>query len=208
MLGALVGKKVGMTQVFDREGNVVPVTVIDMACWYITQFKTIEKDGYAAVQIGLLKEKHQAKSFSSDWLKNKKQYFSCFKEVALQQPNSEFFVGQEVTFKDAAFEEGVEVAVMGMSKGLGFQGVTKRWNFGRGPSTHGSMFHRRPGSIGNLCKEGEVQKGKKLPGHKGFRQVTVRGLKVVKADQNARCLFVKGAVPGKKDSVIVVSKQG
>ena len=208
MLGALLGRKIGMTQLFDQEGNVVPVTVIDCAKWYITQIKTKEKDNYTALQVGLLKKKFQQMPFTADWLQAKRKFFLHLKEVRLGEQEHEFQVGQELVFKDVEPLEGQIVDVTGKSRGLGFQGVIKRWGFGRGPESHGSNFHRRPGASGCMRAEGEVRKGRKLAGHQGDKQITVKGLKVIKADEATRCLFVKGAVPGKKNSLVAIKKQG
>ena len=207
MLNGLLGKKIGMTQVFDQSGQVTPVSVVDVANWFVLQCKTNDKDGYVALQVGLLKKKHRGNSFSSDWLKNKKEYFSCVREVSCSEKN-DVKVGQPVSFDLMSFQEGDKVAVEGRSKGLGFQGVVKRWNFAGGPKTHGSSFGRLPGSIGNMTSQGKVIKGKKLPGRHGFRQFTVKGLKLVRVDKENQCLFIKGAVPGKKDTVLMVRKQG
>ena len=208
MLNALLGKKIGMTQVFDMNGNVVPVTVVDVAHWLVTQIKKADKNGYSAVQVGWLKERFRAQDFSLDWLKNKNNYFTHIKELTLENDSHDFALGQEITFDHTAWDLGQLVQVTGTSKGLGFQGVTKRWRFGRGPSTHGSKFHRRPGSIGHMRREGEVIKGKKLPGRFGNDQTTIKGLRLVQADKDKGCVFIKGALPGKKDSIVLIKKQG
>lgn len=208
MVEALLGKKIGMTQVFDEKGNVVPVTVVDCANWYVTQIKTHEKDGYSALQLGLLKKKYEDSPFESEWLKAKPKYFVHVKEIPLIEGEHDFQIGQELSFKDVTPLEGQKVKVIGKSRGLGFQGVIKRWGFSRGPETHGSSFHRSPGAMGNLCREGKVDKGKKLPGHMGFRQITMQGLKIVKTDEEKGCLFIKGAVPGKKNMLLMIKKQG
>jgi large subunit ribosomal protein L3 len=206
MLKALLGKKIGMTQVFDQEGKVIPVTVIDMGNWVVTQIKTNAKDGYSSLQLGLLKKKFEGNSFSSEWLKTKKNYFASFHEVPVS--DGEFSVGQQISFDHVALSEGEFVAVSGKSRGLGFQGVVKRWGFRGGPATHGSKFHRRPGAMGHMRSQGEVIKGKRLPGNHGNVMVTIKGLRVVKLDKDSSCLFVKGAIPGKKDSVVMIKKQG
>ena len=207
MLQRVIGKKIGMTQIFDKDGMVVPVTVIDVAHWVVTQIKTTEKDGYASLQLGLVKLKFRDESFSPEWLKSKNNYFSNVNEIRLAEVPVNFTVGQAITFDELAMQEGEYVDVTGKSKGLGFQGVVKRWGFAGGPKTHGSKFHRRPGASGNMRSGGEVLKGKKFPGHMGTEQVTVQGLKIVRLDKDAQCLFVKGAVPGKKDSLVFIKKQ-
>ena len=208
MLNSVLGKKIGMTQVFDSAGNVIPVTVIDTGNLYVTQVKTADKDGYAALQLGMLREKYWGTDFSNDWLKTKNKFFSNVKEVRLQDGVNSYGLGQHVAIDLTALQEGQKVAVTGKSRGLGFQGVVKRWNFAGGPKSHGSKFHRRPGSIGHMRTQGEVIKGKKFPGHMGCRQFTIRGLEIVKIDKEKSCVLVKGSVPGKKDSLVLISKQG
>lgn len=208
MLNSVFGKKIGMTQVFDSVGNVVPVTVIGIDNLYVTQIKNKEKDGYVVLQLGLLKDKYHGKECSEDWLKNKQMYFSDIKEVAVDGDVSQFKLCQKINLGNVAFQEGQSVSVTGKSKGLGFQGVVKRWNFGGGPKSHGSAFHRRPGALGHMRTQGEVIKGKRLPGHMGDKKFTVEGLKLVKIDADKNCLLVKGSVPGKSKSLVFVRKQG
>ncbi len=209
MLGRVLGKKIGMTQFFDKEGQVIPVTVIDIANWFVTQIKTVAKDGYVALQLGLLKKKHRKASFENSWLKNKKEYFSYLREILVEEAMlQKVKVGDEVKLENAGLEPQNRVNVTGRSRGLGFQGVVKRWGFKGGCASHGSNFHRIPGSIGNICAVGKVAKGKKLPGHYGNRQITIKGLKVVDLDTKSGCLFVKGAIPGKKNSLVIISRQG
>lgn len=208
MLLSVLGKKIGMTQVFDSAGNVVPVTVIDAGNLYVTQAKNNDKDGYVALQLGIVREKHQDKDFSEIWLKDKKTYFSDLKEVEVEGDVADFKPGQKVGLSNVAFKEGQIVAVSGKTIGFGFQGVVKRWHFAGGPKTHGSKFHRRPGAISHMRTQGEVIKGKRLPGHKGNRNFTVSGLTVVKIDNEKGYLLVKGAVPGKSNSLVLVRKQG
>jgi large subunit ribosomal protein L3 len=208
MLTSVLGKKIGMTQVFDAEGNVTPVTVIDTGNLYVTQLKSLDKDGYAALQLGLLRDKYCGQEFSQDWLKSKKKFFTNLKEVRLEDGAGSFELGQAISIDKIAFLEGQKVAVTGKSKGLGFQGVVKRWGFSGGPKTHGSKFHRRPGAISHMRTQGEVIKGKKFPGHMGCQQFTIRGLEIVKIEKEKGFLLVKGSVPGKKDSLVLIRKQG
>lgn len=209
MINSIVGKKIGMTQIFENNGQVVPVTVIDTSDLVVTQIKTKEKDGYFALQLGLLRKKYREKPFDSNWLKHKKDYFLSFNEIDINQGVvNNVKVGQKFNLDNVALKENSVVKVTGKSRGLGFQGVVKRWNFAGGGAAHGSKFHRAPGAIGSMRTQGEVIKGKRLPGHHGFRNVTVKGLKIVRLDKNNGCLFVKGAVPGKKESVVIVSMQG
>lgn len=206
MLNRVLGKKVGMTQVFDKTGNVIPVTVVNVAHWFVTQVKTSAKDGYTSLQLGLLKKKFREQDFSLEWLKHKADYFVHLKEILVDE-NIELTLGQAVTMDTLALPEGTFVDVTGTSKGHGFQGVVKRWNFGGGPDAHGSKFHRRPGASGSMRTQGEVIKGKRFPGHLGDEQVTVTGLQIVAVDKEQGCLFIKGSVPGKKDSLVSIREQ-
>ena len=207
MLRSMLGTKVGMTQLFDQKGDAVSVSVIDLNNWVITQIKSSEKDGYSAVQLGLKRKRFRGLPFSAEWLKAKNDYFLQIKEVVLSD-TKDFTLGQSVGLDNVAFQEGDIVAVTGTSKGEGFQGVVKRWGFSGGPSSHGSKFHRIPGSSGHLRRQGEVIKGKRFPGHAGADRVTVKGLEIVRVDREAGCLFIKGAVPGKKDFLVAIKKQG
>ena len=205
----LMGRKRGMTQIFDDKRNVVPATVINLGRWFVCQIKTLSKDGYAVLQVGLFKKKYMQDSFDLRWLKKKQKYFEHICEIPLSSENCEqFSIGQEITIDNLAFEENPLVTVTGVSRGKGFQGVVKRHGFRGGPSSHGSSFHRRPGSIGNMCSQGNVIKGKKLPGHMGVSQVTIKGLRLVRIDKENGCVFVRGGVPGHKNSLIFIRKQG
>ncbi len=209
MLTSILGKKVGMTQVFDENKKVVPATVIKIGRWFVCQIKTDEKDGYSALQLGLIKKKYFEDSFDSNWLKSKKKYFESVQEVSMPSDLLEkYSLGYEITFDDLDLPENQKVTASGMSRGKGFQGVIKRWGFSGGPKSHGSRFHRRPGSIGNMCSQGKVIKGKKLPGHTGHVKITVAGLKLIRVDKGNSCLFVHGAVPGSKNTLIRICKQG
>jgi len=209
MLQGMVGVKIGMTQLFDERGNVVPVTVVDIANWYVLQVKTIEKDGYSAVQLGLPRKRYRSKGFSGDWLQNKSVYFLHLKEMAVEASAAgAFSIGQKIDFNGFAMKAGDIVSVTAKSRGLGFQGVVKRWGFAGGPKTHGSKFHRRPGSLGNMRRQGEVLKGKRLPGRAGFRNFTIRGLTMVKMDEQTGCIFIKGGLPGKTATLVHIKVQG
>ncbi len=210
MLRSILGHKVGMTQLFDERRQVIPVTVIDCRNLFVTQVKTVEKDGYSAIQIGRLKKRFIGGAFNPAWLKKTDNFFEHLREVRFSDEAAldSFTIGKELSFDQLAMKDGEKVAVAGTSRGLGFQGVVKRWNFAGGPKSHGSNFHRTPGSIGNMCSQGKVVKGKKLPGHTGARRVTVQGLTVARIDAESGCLFVKGAVPGKKNSLLEIHKQG
>ena len=210
MLRSILGHKVGMTQLFDEARRVVPVTVIDCRNWYVTQLKTSENDGYVALVLGRLKKRFHGSPFNAGWLKKKAYFFEHLREVRLmdEAAATKFKVGHEISFEQLGFEQGSKVDVSGQSRGLGFQGVVKRHNFAGGPGSHGSNFHRKPGSIGNMRSQGEVVKGKKLPGHTGARRVTTQRLTIARIDVKTGCLFVRGAVPGKKDSLLEIHTQG
>ena len=209
MLKSVLGRKIGMTQIFNEKGTVIPVTVVDIANALVTQIKTKEKDGYLSIQLGLLKKKYVGKDLPAGWQSCKKNYFGSFREVPVEQDCVESFsVGQPIKLDQVALEENCYVDVVGKSRGLGFQGVVKRWGFAGGPSAHGSNFHRKPGSIGNMCSQGKVVKGKKMPGQYGNKRRTVQRLKVVSVDKDGGYLFIKGSVPGKKNSLVIVNKQG
>ena len=206
VLNNALGKKIGMTQLFDEAGDAIPVTVVNVGNWYVTQVKTVEKDGYGAVQIALPRKRYQNQEFSESWLRAKKEYFLHVKEIPTAEEAVSFELGQKITLQDTSLEQGDTIAVVGTSKGLGFQGVVKRWGFAGGPKAHGSNFHRIPGAIGHLRRQGEVIKGKKLPGHMGAKKTTVKGLKIAHIDKENGYVFVEGAVPGKKDTLIRIKK--
>lgn len=207
MLTSIVGKKIGMTQLFDDAGNVVPVTVVDVGNLFITQIKTKEKDGYLALQLGLLRDRFKGKAFVQDWLKAKRDHFVHIKEISLEKPIADIALGQAVSLDLFELQAGALVSVTGRSKGLGFQGVVRRWGFSGGPASHGSKFHRRPGAIGHMRTQGEVIKGKRFPGHMGCEQTTTKGLRIIRIDKENGCVFVKGAIPGKANSFVMIRKQ-
>jgi len=206
MLNKILGKKVGMTQLFDEGGKSIPVTVVNISNWIVAQVKTSQADGYSALQVGLIRKRYRSKDFSQDWLKAKAKYFLHLKEIIVEGEAENYTLGQPYAFDNVSIEAGDKVVVTGLSRGLGFQGVVKRWGFGGGPSSHGSTSHRIPGSIGNMTSQGEVVKGKKMPGQMGNKQVTVKGLKVVRIDRESGCLFIKGAVPGKQNTLVAIKK--
>lgn len=200
MFKSLVGSKVGMTQVFNKEERkVVPVTAVKIGKLYVTQVKTEEKDGYSAIQIGVPRDRYCQKEPSADWFKDTKKFFKIVKEVNLGSDLGEkkFEIGNAVSIEDFDLKEGASVKVSGKSKGIGFQGVMRRWGYAGGPAAHGSTFHRAPGGIGSIRMRGEVFKGKCLPGRTGNKRVSVKSV-VEKIDQQAGFLFLRGSVPGKK----------
>ena len=204
MLQGFLGKKIGMTQIFREDGRVVPVTVIQAGPCVVTQVKTKETDGYEAVQLGFGDVKRRNKP-ESGHLKNSRlsQYL---REVATDD-TSEFEVGQAIGVD--IFESGEKVDVIGTSKGRGFAGVMKRWNFGGGPRTHGQSDRARaPGSIGGGTTPGKVYKGLKMGGHMGNRRITVKGLEIIEIDTERNLLLVKGGIPGATNSLVQIRRAG
>ena len=200
---AIIGRKIGMTQIFDKKGTVIPVTAIEAGPCVIAQVKSEEVDGYNAIQLGFsdVKESKISKPEKGHFAKAKlalKKYLREFRVDSIEGIN----VGDEV--KADVFAEGDKVDVQGISKGKGFQGVIKRHGQSRGPMGHGSMYHRRPGSMGSTTTPGRVQKGKKLPGHMGVNTITIQNLEVVKVDLDKNVLLVKGSVPGPKGAILKI----
>jgi large subunit ribosomal protein L3 len=208
MPGGLIGKKLGMTRIFDNDGLAMPVTVIETGPCFVVQKKTTDHDGYEALQMGFERraltkcnkpakghfEKHGAKSS-----------FKHLREFRVEDAAG-FEEGQEVTVEQFAI--GDKVDVIGTSKGKGFAGTIKRWNFHRGPMGHGSMSHRAPGSIGASAYPSRVIKGKKLPGHMGNARVTIKNLEVVDVRPDENLLVVKGAIPGPRHGLVLIQKAG
>ena len=199
----IIGKKIGMTQIFDEKGNVIPVTVIETAGNVVTQVKTVETDGYNSIQLGYgdVKTKHINKPLEGHFKKAGVENKKHLREFRTEDAQN-YKVGDEV--KADIFIAGEKVDVQGTSKGKGFQGVIRRHGQHRGPMTHGSMYHRRPGSMGQRSTPGRVFKGKKLPGHMGRLTVTIQNLEVVKVDTDKNVLLVKGSVPGAKGAILKV----
>ena len=197
----LIGRKVGMTQIFDEAGKVIPVTVIEAGPCVVAQVKSIETDGYNAIQLGFgdVKESKLNRPEKGHFAKAKlalKKHLREFRVDAIDGVN----VGDEI--KVDTFVAGEKIDVQGTSKGKGFQGVIKRHGQSRGPMGHGSMYHRRPGSMGPTSTPGRVFKGKKLPGHMGRVTVTIQNLDVVKVDSDKNVVLVKGSVPGPKGAIL------
>ena len=201
MIQTIYGTKLGMTQIFAEDDTVVPVTVIQAAPNTICQVKTSETDGYNAVQLGFgeVTEKHVNKPMGGHFAKLGVQPVRHLREVRVDDA-SEYAVGDTVTV--ANFAEVAKVDVQGTSKGKGFAGVMKRYNFGGGPGGHGAHFHRAPGSIGMCATPSRVLKGLRLPGHMGVDTVTVKNLDVVRIDEEMNLILVKGAVPGGKNATV------
>ena len=202
MKKAIIGRKVGMTQIFNEKGMVVPVTVIEAGPCVVAQVKTVETDGYNAVQLGFgeVKEKHINKPEKGHFEKAKLTPKKHLREFRLDTIDVK--VGDEI--KADIFEVGEKIDVQGTSKGKGIQGVINRHGQHRGPMGHGSMYHRRPGSMGATSTPGRVFKGKKLPGHMGVQTVTIQNLDVVRVDIDKNVILVKGSVPGNKGSILKI----
>ncbi|MFR2535084.1 MAG: 50S ribosomal protein L3 [Clostridia bacterium] len=203
MKKAIIGKKIGMTQIFDEKGKVVPVTVIETMPNVVAQVKTVETDGYDAVQLGYgeVKENKVNKPIKGHYAKASLAPKKHLREFRLDSVEG-IKVGDE--FKADIFAAGDKIDVQGTTKGKGFQGVIKRHGQSRGPMGHGSMYHRRPGSMGSTSTPGRVFKGKKLPGHMGMQTVTIQKLEVVRVDMDKNVILVKGSVPGVKGAILKI----
>ena len=199
----VIGKKVGMTQIFDEQGLAIPVTVIKVDETVVTQVKTVETDGYNAIQVGTVaaKEKHLTKAQLGHFKKNNLSNYRHLQEFRVDNPQ-DYKVGDKVEL--SVLENVEKVDVTGKSIGKGFQGTVKRWNFGRGPMAHGSKNHREPGSIGAGTTPGRVIKGKKMAGNMGNERVTIAKLTVVRVDNENNLLLVKGSVPGPEGKLVTV----
>jgi large subunit ribosomal protein L3 len=203
----LVGRKVGMTQVFDARGKAVPVTVIQAGPCPVVQRKTADREGYEAIQIGFEaqpKQQRVTRPVRGHFDKAQTAYTRFLREIRLAGGEGEFTVGQVLTV--TLFAPGDRVRVSGITKGRGFQGGVKRWNYKGGPMTHGAMFHRAPGSIGASSYPSRVFRGHHLPGHMGAQRQTVRGLRVVSVDAENHLVLIEGAVPGPTGGVVTIQK--
>lgn len=200
----IIGRKIGMTRVYNEYGKSIPVTVIQTGPCTVLQKKTIDKDGYNAIQIGFLEKKSSKvnKPLAGHCKRSGKDGFYHIKEFEVDDPSA-FDLGQEIFLKDV-LNVGDKVDISGRSKGRGFQGVVKRYGFSGGRATHGSMFHRAPGSIGCSAYPSRVIKGKKLPGRMGNNVITVKNLTVIDIRDNENILLLHGAVPGAKNGVISI----
>ncbi len=199
----VIGEKLGMTQVYDEQGLCIPVTVIKVDPLTVTQVKTVETDGYNAIQVGVVpaKEKHLTKAQIGHFKKNNLENFRHLQEFRVDNP-SDYQVGQKIDL--SVLNEISKVDVSGKSIGKGFQGTVKRHNFSRGPMGHGSKNHREPGSIGAGTTPGRVLKGKRMAGNMGNEKVTVSKLSVVKIISDKNLLLVKGSVPGPEGKLVTV----
>lgn len=205
-LSSFYGIKAGMTRIFDDAGNHVPVTVIKLEPNYITQVKTADKDGYEAYQVGYYEKREKLVNKATKGRLAKagvKPALTRFAEVKADSVDAGA-LGKEVSIED--FAASTIVDVTGKSKGKGFQGVIKRYNFSGGPMSHGSKFHRTTGSIGNRATPGKVWKNKKMPGHMGCEIKTVQNLEVVEVNKDKGYMLIRGSVPGSKNSWVKISK--
>ena len=205
MKKAILATKVGMTQIFNEDGVVIPVTVLQAGPCVVTQVKTQDNDGYSAVQIGFgeKREKLVNKPMKGQFDKAGVSYKRFLKEFKFEDAES-YELGQEI--KADIFGAGDKIDATAISKGKGFQGAIKRHNQSRGPMTHGSKFHRHAGSNGSASDPSKVFKGKKMPGHLGNKQITIQNLEIVSVDVENNLLLVKGSVPGPKKSLVTIKE--
>ncbi|NMF25899.1 50S ribosomal protein L3 [Olsenella umbonata] len=203
MVNTILGRKLGMTQVWDEDDNVVPVTVVLAGPCTVSQVKTKATDGYDAVQIGFgdISAKHVNKPMAGHFAAAGVEPMRYLREVRVAE-GEEHATGEKVTVAD--FAEVQTVDVTGTSKGKGFQGTIKRWNFSRGPMAHGSRNQREPGSIGQCAYPARVRKGLHMAGHMGNERVTVKNLKLVRVDAEQNLMLIKGAVPGGKNALVSI----
>lgn len=203
MKKAILATKVGMTQIFNEDGVLTPVTVLQAGPCVVTQVKTMDNDGYEAVQVGFADKRENLVN------KPMKGHFdkagvSCKRFVRELKLEGEYTLGQEI--KADIFAAGDKIDATAISKGKGFQGAIKRHGQSRGPMAHGSKYHRGVGSLSSATTPGKVKKGKKMPGHMGAENVTIQNLEVVRVDAEKNLLLVKGAVPGNKGSILVIKE--
>jgi large subunit ribosomal protein L3 len=203
MKKAIIGRKLGMTQIFDETGRVIPVTVIEAGPNVIVQKKTVETDGYDAIKVGFgdVREKLLVKPVKGQFTKAGLKLRRVLKELRLEDVSG-YNVGDEL--KADVFSAGEKIDVTGTSKGKGFAGVIKRWNFHRGPETHGSKYHRGVGSMGASSDPSRTFKGKKMPGHMGAQSSTILNLEVARVDVERNLILIKGAVPGPKKGLVII----
>lgn len=203
MKKGIIGRKIGMTQIFTEEGKIVPVTVIEAGPCVVVQKKTVESDGYNAIKVGFgdVREKLVTKPVKGQFLKSNAKLRRYLKELRLEDVSG-FEVGSEL--KADVFAAGEKVDVTGTSKGKGYQGVIKRWHAHRGPETHGSKYHRAVGSMGASSFPSRTFKNKHMPGHMGNVKSTMINLEVAKVDLERNLILIKGAVPGPKKGLVII----
>ena len=207
MINGFWGRKIGMTQVFSDDNKVVPVTAIDGSGWVVSQIKVQEKDGYNAIQVAYVREKLKDQEFQMDWLKNKSKYFRWVKEISLDSVPADIQVGQAFDFSTVLQPKDV-VKVTGTTKGCGFAGTMRRYNFSGGRASHGDALGRKPGSLSFIRSQGKVMKNKTMPGHMGVTRKTTRNLEVVQVVPQDNLVLIKGSMAGKPGSLLYVRKNG
>lgn len=206
MVKKIIGRKLGMTRYFLNEGRCVAVTLVKAGPCVVIQKKRLEKDGYEAIQVGFeiqKKEKNTNKPLQGHFKASGGKFFKYLREIKVDD-SEKFELGQEI--RSDIFSNGELVSVTGKSKGRGFTGVIKRWNFSGGKATHGCRSHRVPGSIGQSATPGKVYKGKKLPGRMGYRKTTTKNLTVVDVRPELDAIAIKGSIPGSRNSIIEICK--
>lgn len=203
MKKAILGRKIGMTQIFDEKGRVIPVTVVEAGPCVVVQKKTEEVDGYNSIKVGFgdIREKLVNKPVKGQFDKAGVSLKRYMREFRIEDISA-YEVGDEI--KADVFEAGEKIDVTGKSKGKGFAGVIKKWNFTRGPMSHGSKYHRGVGSMGAASSPSRTFKGKKMPGHMGAVRTTTQNLEVVRVDAERNLILVKGAVPGPKKGLVII----
>lgn len=201
----IIGKKIGMTQIYSDEGVVIPVTIIEAGPCAVVQKKTVEKNGYSALTLGFSEKKPEklSRPLQGQFKKLNGKAFSILKEFRTEDVD-QYEIGDQITVE--VFGLGELVKVSGVSKGKGFAGNIKRWGFSRGPMTHGSKFHRAQGSTGMSANPSKVFKGTKMPGHLGSKKTTVKNLEIVDKKNQENILFIKGAISGGKNGIIKICK--
>ncbi|MFW5780648.1 MAG: 50S ribosomal protein L3 [Bacillota bacterium] len=205
MKKAILGKKLGMSQIFTAEGIVIPVTVVEAGPCPVVQVKTAEKEGYSSIQVGFdqKKEKNVTNPLKGHFKKNKVAPTRYLREFRTEE-SDKFEVGQQI--KCDIFAQGNKVDVTGMTKGRGFTGTIQRWNMHRGPMSHGSGYHRGVGALSACASPARVFKNRKMPGHYGNEQVTIKNLEVAKVDKERNLLFIKGGIPGAKNKLVIIKQ--
>ncbi len=207
MISGVWGKKLGMTQCFEND-KVVPVTAIDLSSWLMVGEKTLKRDGYDAIRVGLLRKRYEKVAFSSEWLKKLSTYFLYVREIKMVATGETFSLRYGQAVPADVLVEGAFVDVVGITKGKGFTGVVKRYGFTGGKASHGStMGERRPGSISWMRRQGRIIKGKRMSGHMGTARCAIQGLRIVNIKRVEQVVFVKGAVPGHVGSLLFIGKK-
>ena len=208
MIKSIWVKKIGMSQVFLSDGKMFPVTAVSIESSFALQVKTVDHDGYNAIQVGVLRQKYKKQSFSTEWLKNKKKYFLVIKELLCDTP-SLYKVGEAISYDKVFFDSfGKSISISAKTKGKGFQGAIKRHGFSGGRASHGDNLGRGPGSLSGLRTQGRVFKGKKMPGRMGGKMRTLSGLKIVDYRIADNMLLISGPISGHSGSFVKITKKG